>query len=114
MFMEHVHFNFEDELNPVCQNTVMQKYIIHLFKASFTLAFSILNVWNFKGFESFINAVFQYFVILQSCKTRSGFDSCLRHAVADSVISDHAYDNKNIVIVLRLAINDRRLDSQIN
>ena len=28
MFMEQVHFHFEDELNPVCQNTVMQKCTI--------------------------------------------------------------------------------------
>ena len=30
MFMEQVHFHFEDALNPVCQNTVMPKQILHI------------------------------------------------------------------------------------
>ena len=33
--MEQVHFHFEDELNPVCKNTVMQKYTIQMNKEKF-------------------------------------------------------------------------------
>ena len=36
------------------------------------------------------------------------------HAEADSVISDHSYDDKNIFIDLRRAMKDRGLDSKIS
>ena len=50
MFMEQVHFHFEDELNPVCQDTVMQKYTIqsHIRKSChFTGIYFVLYDPNF-------------------------------------------------------------------
>ena len=39
MFMEQAHFHLENALNPVCQNTVMPKQILHLFNS---------NTWSFE------------------------------------------------------------------